>query len=519
MFYLQLGVPTVAEKEGKVRISVDIVISMEDRKEMTLWYEVSGVEKNDLYVDRIDPFLVAILPYCMEKGYDIQVSEKTGVSVDLLYQLIKILIPSLKGYYDFHMININARPIYEPLTQGTGAAAGVSRGVDSFYTILNNLEGFFPVSYLTLFNVQSFGQYGGEAARVYFKNEAKKAEKICEDLNREYGMNLSLITIDSNIQDELPIRIYSSGPYRDAGPMLLLRKLLRVYYVAADVDLKNFEIGGIARRYNPWIFYCLSTEGFRIQLFGTEASRLDKVEYISKFSVTYDNLRVCLQPLIKGDEGIIYESPNNCTCNCSKCRYTVMELLAVDGLEHYDKVFDLELVREKYQELLNDVVLSRNDSPHNKGVYQALYQKGIITDQMIQNIEEKEACLNNINIPDNHDALILGLIDRFLEKVQNGVSLEKHLKDRGYNTIAIYGMGRLGKILYREVKNIVSYEIDKNENAVYGEGVVLKVPEDTLPSVDLIIITTVYEKEEIRRHLSRKVDCRIMTLGEILNLI
>ena len=516
MFYLQLEAPSVTEKEGKVRISVDTVISAEDRKEMTLWYEVSGIDKNDLYVDRIDPFLIAILPYCMEKGYDIQVSEKAGVSVDLLYQLTKILIPSLKGYYDFHMININAKPVYEALKQGTGAAAGVSRGVDSFYTILNNLDGFFPLSYLTLFNVQSFGQYGGDAAREYFRKEVEKAEKICEDLNREYGTHLSLITIDSNIQDKLPIRIYSSGPYRDAGPMLLLKQLLRVYYVAADVNLENFEIGGIARRYNPWIFYCLSTEGFRIQLFGTEASRLDKVEYISEFPVTYDNLRVCLQPLIKGEKGILYESQNNCTCNCSKCRYTVMELLAVDGLEHYDKVFDLKLVQEKYQELLADVVLSRKDSPHNKGVYQALYEKGIITDQIIQEIEGRGS-LNEI--PNNHDALILGLLDRFLEKVQNGISLEKQLKNRGFHTVAIYGMGRLGKILYRELKNIVSYEIDKNRNTVYGENVVLMTPEEELPKVDLVIITTVYGKEEIRRHLARKMGCEIMTLGEVLNFI
>lgn len=517
MFYLQLGVPTVAEKEETVRISVDIVISAEDRKETTLWYEVTGIDKNDLYVDRVDPFLVAILPYCMEKGYDIQVSEEAGVSVDLLYQLTKILIPSLKGYYDFHMININARPVYEPLEKGRRAAAGVSRGVDSFYTILNNLDGFFPLSFLTLFNVQSFGQYGGDAARVYFKKEIQKAEKICEDLNRDYGTHLSLITIDSNIQDELPIRIYSSGPYRDAGPMMLLKQLLRVYYVAADVNLENFEIGGIARRYNPWIFYCLSTEGFRIQLFGTEASRLDKVDYISKFPVTYDNLRVCLRPLQEGEKGRVYPSQNNCTCNCDKCRYTVMELLAVDSLEHYNKVFDLEMVREKYEELLTDVVLSRKNSPHNKGVYEALYQKGIITDQMIRKIEGEKAYSHDI--PDNHDAMVFKLLDCFLEKVQSGISIEKHLKARGYHTVAIYGMGRLGKLLYREIKNITIYEIDKNKKAVYGEGMDLKAPDDELPSADLIIITTVYEKEEIRRHLAQKLDCKVMTLGEMLNLI
>lgn len=176
----------ISEQEESVRINMDITVGEAPVQTKTLWYETDKEYREYLYTDRIDMFLVAILPYCMVNGYDIQVSDKTGVSADLLYQLTKIMIPSLKDAAPFKQIKIDAVPVYKSLRAGTKIATGASRGVDSFYTILKNMEGEFPLTHLTLFNVQGYGDYGGVAARKNFHRDIKKAQKVCRELNRAW---------------------------------------------------------------------------------------------------------------------------------------------------------------------------------------------------------------------------------------------------------------------------------------------------------------------------------------------
>lgn len=516
MFDLQLGVPTIIYNENKVKISVDIIICQEKR--ISVWYEVDSIYQEYLYTDRVDPFLVAILPYCMKEGYDIYVSEKTGVSVDLLYQIKKIMLPAITSakVYDFQMIDIKAVPIYKSLKKGEGIATGISRGMDSFYTILNNIEGLFPLTSLTLFNVQSFGEFGGEVAREYFYGEVEEAKKICSDLNREYNKNLNLVTVDSNIQDIFPIEIFSSGSYRDAGAILLLKQMFKLYYFAADVRLEDFSLGNGIRRENPWIFYCLSTENYRIQLFGAEATRIDKAAYISKHSITYENLRVCLQPLIYGDKGIKYQSHINCTYDCDKCRYTVMELAAVGELEKYRNVFDLNLVKKKYKDILAESVVKKNLlQPHWGVIYKAFRQKGEIDDLFEQQVIEKQE--GSAIDPESHNEQILKLIDCFLQRIQIRPSIMEQLTTAGYQRVAIYGMGRLGKLLYCELKDIVIYGIDRNPSMTYG-NILLKRLDEKFPPVDLILITTIYDNKLIIEFLQEKITCRIMTLDELLSL-
>lgn len=516
MFELRLGVPAITCNEDKARISVDVTIC--EYETIPLWYEVDSTYYAYMYADRVDPFLVAILPYCMRKGYNIHVSEETGVSADLLYQVTKIMLPAIvsEKAYNFQMIDIDAVPIYTSLKKGKGTATGISRGIDSFYTILNNMNGLFPLTSLTLFNVQGFGEFGGEAARKYFTQEVEKAKEICRELNREYGTELNLVTVDSNIQDMLPIEIFCSGSYRDAGAILLLKQMFRLYYFAADVRLQNFDLGNGIRRENPWIFYCLSTENYRIQLFGAEATRIDKAEYISRHPITYENLRVCLQPLMYGDKDVEYQSHTNCTCDCEKCRYTVMELAAADKLEKYGNVFDLNLVKEKYDDILAESVVKKNLlQPHWGAVYKAFRQRGEINDLFEQKVIENHADFDIDQ--ENHNRRILEFVDRFLRRIQIRPSITEKLAEQGYQTVAIYGMGRLGKLLYCELKDMIAYEIDRNPEAVYG-NVSLKDLDEEFPPADLIVITTVYGSNAIAEFLKEKTTCKIMTLDELLDL-
>ncbi|MCI8376532.1 MAG: hypothetical protein HFI29_14055 [Lachnospiraceae bacterium] len=516
MNHIQISAPTVTDDGKKAKISVDVEIS---RGIQTLWYKIDSIYREYLYTDRIDPFLVAILPYCMKNGYHIHVSDKTGVSADLLYQITKVLLPVLNNAkaYDFQKIDIDAVPIYKSLKKGTGVATGISRGIDSFYTILNNLDGLFPLTDLTLFNVQSFGEFGGEAARKYFYGEVEKAEEICHDLNREYGKKLNLITVDSNIQEMMPIEIFSSGSYRDAGAIILLKQMFKLYYFAADVTLENFDFGNGIRREDPWIFYCLSTENCRIQLSGAEATRIDKAEYISRYPVTYENLRVCHQPLFYGNGNTEYASHINCTCDCEKCRYTVMDLAAVNALQKYKKVFDLNRVEEMYEDILAESV-ERKDlvqvHSHWRDVYLAFRQR----EEIDESFEEKVQAGEFNILPEEREHRIHTLADELLQRTGSRPSLAEYFIKNGWQRVAIYGMGRLGKQLYDELKDVVAYGIDRSTEIHY-KGLPLKGPDDEFPPVNLVIITAVYDRKRIRILLSKKLQCKIMTLEEVLKMI
>lgn len=515
MAYIFLKSPFITDNGDKIRINAEIIISAEDGRRAILWYEVASEYGIYLYEDRVDPFLVAILPYCMKNGYDIRVESSVhggGVSADLLYQVSNILIPSLKKSPYFTPIKIEAEPVYEPLQTGTGVATGVSGGVDSFYTILNHMEGLFPLTHLTLFNTQSFGEYGGDAARSHFFRNIEKAQKICNDLNLEYGTNIKLITVNSNIQEELPIKIHYAGTYRDAGAILLLRQIYKLYYFSTTYGIEDFSIERGVRDYDLWNLFCLSTEDCRIQIFGLDVERIEKLEYISKFPVTYDNLNVCWQQLLNGSQGKEYINQKNCTCDCEKCVYTVMGLKGVGKLEKYSKVFDLDLLRQKYPEMLAEVIAKKKTALF-KEAYKQLRRTGEITDAM--EIEIGAEIRGYDDIPDNRDTLIVDLMDLFFRKVQEKFSLSNELISRGYRTVGIYGMGRLGKHLYNEIKNMTVYGIDRN-NKLLIENLEIKNPKDELPFVDLIIVTTVYDTEAIRKYLKGKIKCEVLTLREIL---
>lgn len=507
--------PFITNNYNRIRINLEIIISAENERRVTLWYEVASEYGKYLYKDRVDPFLVAILPYCMKEGYDIRVESNGhggGVSADLLYQVSEVLIPSLKKSPYFIPIDIQAEPIYKPLRSGIGVATGVSGGVDSFYTILKHMEGLFPLTHLVLFNIQSFGEYGGDVARKHFYGNIEKAKKICNDLNLKYGTDIELITVDSNIQDELPIKIYYAGTYRDAGAILLLRQIFKLYYFSSTHGIEDFSIEHEVRDYDLWNLSCLSTQNCRIQIFGLDVERIKKLEYISKFSVTYDNLNICLKQLLNGSRGMEYANQKNCTCDCEKCVYTVMALKGMGKLDKYEKVFDLNLVEKNYPKLLAEVV-AKKKSYLFKETYELLKQTGEITDTMEMEIGAKAGGYDDI--PKEHDTLIMELMDLFFQKIQKKFSLSDELIAGGYRMIAIYGMGRLGKRLYSEIKDMTAYGIDRN-NKLSIENLEIKNPKDELPLVDLVIITTVYDTEAIRKYLKGKMECEVLTLREVL---
>lgn len=483
--------------DDKVRLTVSVkIISEEENRSSKIWYEIDSEYEKYLYVDRVDPFVVAILPYCMKNSYDIDVDETTGISVDLLYQLRDVLVPSLKNAENFSMISISAKPIFKSLKKADKVATGMSRGVDAFYTFLKTMQSDVKPDFLALFDTQAYGEFGGDASDEMYEDDLAIVGRLCEDMNQEYASNLKVLSVRSNIQDIFPIEIYYAGSYRDAGAIILFKQLLKLYYYSSSYIIDQFAFS-TARHYEAWLLSCLSTEGQRLQLYGAE-KRTDKIRFISDYPITYKYLQVCARPLLDGskNERVVVK---NCTCDCWKCIPTAMVLRRANKLEKYKEVFDVDRFIDNEEDMIRFIVDKHNRwEIYNDEVFDEMKKDNYIPKDIEASVYMQSECTNDI--PYDRDSRIMYIMDSFIEKKQKGWSLKKHLIDSGFESVGIYGMGRLGKILYNDLGNMVCAEIDRSLEEPYGKTS-LRRPDDDLSDLDIIIITTVYDEQLIQHYL------------------
>lgn len=114
---------------------------------------------------------------------------------------------------------------------------------------------------------------------------------------------------------------------------------------------------------------------------------------------------------------------------------------------------------------------------------------------------------------------IIYVQQQLLNKNRNGKLVENWLLEHNINKIAIYGMGVLGEQLMKELANSnieVLYVVDKRKLEI--ESVESYFPEDRLPKVDCVILTTVSQYAEIEAVLGKfNDDMKIYSLAKILS--
>ncbi|MCI9464168.1 MAG: hypothetical protein HFI48_09850 [Lachnospiraceae bacterium] len=110
------------------------------------------------------------------------------------------------------------------------------------------------------------------------------------------------------------------------------------------------------------------------------------------------------------------------------------------------------------------------------------------------------------------------IYDQWLSLHQRGKTLVEYFEEKGYKTVAIYGLKELGERLYDELKDsgiTVKYIIDKNADDLYADvGVV--TPDDNLEPVDVIVVTACYYFDQINKMLNERVEYPVVSLEDIL---
>lgn len=110
------------------------------------------------------------------------------------------------------------------------------------------------------------------------------------------------------------------------------------------------------------------------------------------------------------------------------------------------------------------------------------------------------------------------MLNQWIIIKQEGESIDKYFEKNGYNKIAIYGMGEVGNRLYDDLKksNIkVEYAIDINPESTYSEIKVYSI-HDNYPDVDVIVVSPIFNYNEIKNSLYHKVNCPIISLNDII---
>lgn len=110
------------------------------------------------------------------------------------------------------------------------------------------------------------------------------------------------------------------------------------------------------------------------------------------------------------------------------------------------------------------------------------------------------------------------MMDKWVEVKQEGKNLSMYFQKRGYRRIAIYGMSRAGRTLYNELESTgitIAYGIDKSAESLFADVDIFSL-DDALDPVDAVVVTAVTYFEEIKKDISEKMDCPVLSLEDIL---
>ncbi len=109
------------------------------------------------------------------------------------------------------------------------------------------------------------------------------------------------------------------------------------------------------------------------------------------------------------------------------------------------------------------------------------------------------------------------LMSQWVQIRQEGKCISSYFHKNGYQTVAVYGMGRVGETLIKELSDSdisVAYAIDQNADKD-SDGFVVS-PDSVLKQVNVVVVTPIASYGEIKLKLKEKMNCPIVSIEDIL---
>lgn len=337
--------PEIQFHDDLLRISSRFTTEKQDAH---LWFEVDKKYADYVMADKIDAFLVGLLPLAMRLGEDIHL--KHPVSETLYFNLSNGVVALFNtAFPEFKRISIFADSFADEskVSKGTIVAAGFSCGIDSLSTIIENSSSGTPGSYRITHGVfTSVGSHGST-------DDAAGKERFLGRLRIVKGcaseMNLELIVIDSNMEQILSsVTDYDRTlTLRNASAVLILEKGIFRYFQSTSLAYRDLKVrGNESSPFEPIALPYLSTNALEFISFGSQHKRTEKTAMVANCEPSYRWLNVC---------GVQAE---NCSL-CEKCMRTLLTLDLLGKVERYDTVFDLKKYRREKKRYLCYVLASK----------------------------------------------------------------------------------------------------------------------------------------------------------------
>jgi len=111
-------------------------------------------------------------------------------------------------------------------------------------------------------------------------------------------------------------------------------------------------------------------------------------------------------------------------------------------------------------------------------------------------------------------------IEKWSDLQKKNINLGNVLKELGYHTVAIYGMGKIGCRLYDELESAeisIPYVIDQ-VSGHWKELFEVRTPNDVPTGVDLILVSVYTEEGSIVEYYKNNFDCSVIGIGQLLQM-
>lgn len=331
-----IGKPNTRINGERAELFTTVQLPSGDIRE--IWYRVDK-KWGDFVVETVDAFLVNIIYYAMFYGYDIQC--EAPVSEKLYYQLKNHYLPVIcKSKPFFHEIDIRANTVVPTYKSKKWAATGISCGVDSYYTMMKHMD-----TGLDAYNIKvAFFQ---DWFSIGFEEEKKKQWRLhFKELTSSVAKTLKIecIYVSCNIDEVLPTPTFDDPyygfvcdkgfyTYKYCSIAFAMGKLVDKYYFSSGYAIDQFDLKPRGKvfdedHYSLFNVSSLSSECVEVFHYGGEATRIEKLEYLSNFPIVKKTLSVC------GDQ-------KNCG-HCPKCIRTMGELYSINKLDSFGQSFPIE---------------------------------------------------------------------------------------------------------------------------------------------------------------------------------
>lgn len=113
------------------------------------------------------------------------------------------------------------------------------------------------------------------------------------------------------------------------------------------------------------------------------------------------------------------------------------------------------------------------------------------------------------------------MLNKWLYLKNVDIPIKKYLEDKGLKRIAVYGLGDIGKRLIEELQNdnfVVEYAVDAKADMLFADFP-LYLAKDELPDIDVMIVTVLYEFEEIKMQMPDRLKEKCISLETIVNYL